>query len=144
MSYIESNLLADKQVIYRAKLHWIIFWKPGAPILLGCLVLFIQPLLGLVVMGIGAFALVPALIDYFSSEFGITNKRVIVKVGLIRRRTVELLLRHVEAISVDQSIGGRILGIGSVPLSGTSGVTERFDYVTDPLELRRQIQGLAS
>ena len=97
-----------------------------------------------VVVAIGVLAFLSPLVDYITSEFGVTNKRVITKVGLLRRRTLELLLRHVEAISVDQSVSGRILNYGSVTLTGTGGVREVFDNISKPLEFRRRIQGEAS
>ena len=90
---------------------------------------------------IGLFALLFRLIDYATSEFGVTNKRVFIKVGFLRRKTLELLLRHVEAISVDQSVMGRLLNYGSVTLTGTGGVREVFHNISKPLEFRRQIQG---
>ncbi len=144
MAYIESNLLPDESVVYKAELHWIIFWKPIAVIFLGLLFLLIQPIIAAVVVTIGALALLSPLIDFWTSEFGVTNKRVIIKVGLLRRRTLELLLRHVETISVDQSIPGRIFNYGSVTLTGTGGVREVFDHISRPLEFRRRIQGEAS
>jgi hypothetical protein len=30
MGYIESNLLPDEMIVYKAKLHSIIFWKASA------------------------------------------------------------------------------------------------------------------
>ena len=81
------------------------------------------------------------LVAYWTTEFGVTNKRMIVKVGFIRRRTLELLLRQVEALSVDQSLSGRMLDYGTITLSGTGGVREVFHRVREPLELRRRIQG---
>ena len=78
--YIESNLLPDKKIIYRARLHWIIFWKSCALVILGGIFLLIQPIIGGVVILIGLFALLFPLIDYATSEFGVTNKRVIIKV----------------------------------------------------------------
>jgi uncharacterized membrane protein YdbT with pleckstrin-like domain len=107
--YIESNLLPDEKIIYRARLHWIIFWKSCALVILGGIFLLIQLIIGSVVILIGLCALLFRLIDYATSEFGVTNKRVIIKVGFLRRKTLELLLRHVEAISVDQSVMGRLL-----------------------------------
>lgn len=143
MGYIESNLLADEKIIYKARLHGIIFVKPVALIVLGVIFLFIQPIIGSLVVVIGVVAIIPSLIDYLSSEFGVTNKRVIIKIGFLRRRTVELLLRQVEAISVDQSVLGRMLDFGSVTLTGTGGVREVFHNISAPLELRRRIQGEA-
>jgi uncharacterized membrane protein YdbT with pleckstrin-like domain len=143
VGYIESNLLADEKIIYKARLHGIIFVKPVALIVLGVIFLFIQPIIGSLVVVIGVVAIIPSLIDYLSSEFGVTNKRVIIKIGFLRRRTVELLLRQVEAISVDQSVLGRMLDFGSVTLTGTGGVREVFHNISVPLELRRRIQGEA-
>jgi uncharacterized membrane protein YdbT with pleckstrin-like domain len=144
MGYIESNLLSDEQVVYTARLHWIIFIKPFALVFFGMIFLIIQPIIGAVVIIIGLAASVAPVVDYFSSEFGVTNKRVIIKVGFVRRRTLELLLRHVEAISVDQSVTGRMLDFGSLTLTGTGGVKELFHSVRSPLEFRRRIQGAAS
>jgi len=143
VGYIESNLLADEKIIYKARLHGIIFVKPVALIVLGVIFLFIQPIIGSLVVVIGVVAVIPPLIDYLSSEFGVTNKRVIIKMGFLRRRTVELLLRQVEAISVDQSVLGRMLDFGSVTLTGTGGVREVFHNISAPLEFRRRIQGEA-
>lgn len=143
MGYIESNLLADEKLVYKARLHGIIFVKPIALIVLGVVFLLIQPIIGSLVVVIGVVAVIPPLVDYLSSEFGVTNKRVIIKIGILRRRTVELLLRQVEAISVDQSVLGRMLDFGSVTLTGTGGVRELFHNISAPLEFRRRIQGEA-
>lgn len=143
MSYIDENLLPGEQVVYRANLHWIIFARAVAVLVIG-VVLFVVvpdlPVAGAGVLLVGILMLVPPLLASRTTEFGVTNKRVVVKTGLIRRRTLELLLRQVEAIAVDQSLSGRLLGYGSITLTGTGGVREVFHRVRDPLELRRRIQ----
>ena len=89
MKYVDTNLLPDEKIIYRARLHWIIFifWKSCALVILGGIFLLIQPIIGGVVILMGLFALLFRLIDYATSEFGVTNKRVIIKVGFLRRKT---------------------------------------------------------
>lgn len=67
MSYIESNLLPDEKIIYRARLHWIIFWKSCALIILGGIFLLIQPIIGGVVVLIASFALLFPLTQQRSS-----------------------------------------------------------------------------
>ena len=97
MSYIDETLLADEHVVYRTALHWIIFARAIFVLIVGIAVLiaFPQvPVAGLVVVLLGALMLVPPLIAYKTTELGVTNKRMIVKVGFIRRRTLELLLRQ--------------------------------------------------
>ena len=100
-----------------------------------------MPLVGVPVVLLGVLLSASPLVAYWTTEFGVTNKRMIVKVGFIRRRTLELLLRQVEALSVDQSLSGRMLDYGTITLSGTGGVREVFHRVREPLELRRRIQG---
>ena len=140
MGYIEANLLDGERVVYKARLHWLIFWK--APVVMAASVpLFqLEPRAGAVVFAIGLLLFLPPLVAFASSEFGVTTKRVIIKVGVMQRRTLELLLRQVEAISVDQSLMGRIMNYGTVTLSGTGGVREVFHNIAAPLEFRRQIQ----
>ena len=144
MSYIDETLLPDEHVVYRTALHWIIFLRPVLVILVGLALLIAfrtVPLVGAPVLLLGVLLLFAPLVAYWSTEFGVTNKRMIVKVGFIRRRTLELLLRQVEALSVDQSLSGRMLDYGTITLSGTGGVREVFHRVREPLELRRRIQG---
>lgn len=140
VGYIESNLLPDEEIIHRARMHWLIFAKAALMLIAGLVLLAVETTVGTVVSVIGLLMMVPAWVTYTTSEFAVTTKRVIVKVGLFRRHTVELLLRQVEAIAVDQSVMGRVFNYGSITLSGTGGVREVFHNITAPLEFRRRIQ----
>lgn len=144
MAYIESNLLPDEEVIYKANLHWKIFLKCFFTLLAGASLFLFQPILGGMIIFIGLLLGLYAFVEYKSSEFGVTTKRIIIKTGLLRRKTLELLLRQVEAISVEQSVMGRILGFGSLTLTGTGGVREVFHNISSPLEFRRRIHGQAA
>ena len=145
MGYIEANLLPGETVVQRARLHWIVFLKALAVFVVGLGLLYFDPkLIGLVVMAIGLLMALPPWIQRASSEFGVTSKRVIIKVGVIQRRTLELLIRQVEAISVDQSLSGRMFNFGTITLTGTGGVKETFHNISHPLEFRRSIQSLST
>jgi uncharacterized membrane protein YdbT with pleckstrin-like domain len=54
------------------------------------------------------------------------------------------LLRQVEAISVEQSVLGRMLDFGSLTLTGTGGVHEVFHSISSPLQFRKRIHGQAT
>jgi uncharacterized membrane protein YdbT with pleckstrin-like domain len=120
-SYVDGNLIEGEQVVYAAKLHWIIFVSLRA-----LLTLFLAP-----------------IIKFFTSEFAITTKRVIVKVGLIARRTLEMNLNKIETVNVNQNILGRILGYGTVTIVGTGGTKESFSGISAPLEFRKKFQELS-
>ena len=81
-----------------------------------------------------------AVIERRTSEFAVTNKRVLIKTGLIRRHSLETLLSKIESIGVDQSILGRILGFGTIVISGTGGSKEPFHRIADPMMFRRRVQ----
>ena len=142
MSYNEKNLMKGESLLYLSKLHWIIFLLPvvwfifaifllnnGNADKVGDLFILIA-----IVTGITTF------INFKTSEFGITNKRVIVKVGFIRRNSLEILLDKVEGIQVNQTILGRILGFGSITVSGTGGTKNPFHLIDKPLEFRMKLQ----
>lgn len=140
MGYIESSLLPGETVIARARCHWAVFTRPVAIVVVGLVVLAYQHVIGAVIVTIGALAAISPLITYGTSEFGVTSKRVVIKVGFVKRRSLELLLRQIEAISVDQSIMGRLFGFGSITLTGTGGVHEVFHDIAKPLQFRRDVQ----
>jgi hypothetical protein len=70
----------------------------------------------------------------------VTNKRVFLKWGPLRHRTLELLLDKVESIGVEEGILGRMLGYGTAVVRGTGGTPQRFRLVRQPKEFRRQVQ----
>ncbi len=144
MAYVDSSLLPDEQIVYKATLHWTIFWQCWVIILIGIVSLIFQPIVGGLIIFVGLLVGLRKFIEYKTSEFAVTTKRVIIKVGVFRRRTLELLLRQVEAISVEQTVLGRMLGYGSVTLTGTGGVREVFHNISSPLEFRRQIHSQAT
>ena len=84
---------------------------------------------------------IPAL--WKSSEFAVTNKRVIFKLGVLTTRSVELLLPKVEGIAVTQSMAGRIFGFGAIVVSGSGGTQEPFRDIQSPLAFRQAVQAAA-
>jgi membrane protein YdbS with pleckstrin-like domain len=147
MSYLDDHLLDGENIVYRARLHWTIFGSAIVVVLLGVALAIIlriyQPeywWLGLVLVAIGLLLAIGPFIRYTSSEFAVTNKRVLAKHGFIERESIETLLSKIEAISVDQGIIGRMLDFGSITITGTGGTEESFPRISAPLEFRRQIQ----
>lgn len=148
MSYIDGNLLSGEQVVFRTRLHWKILVGP----FLFTVVTFLPVVwvltrgtwnsLILIVPAVGLLILVTALIRRQSSDFAVTNKRVMMKTGVFSARSVELLLGKVEAIAVHQTLGGRIFGYGDIVVTGSGGTEEAFSGIQAPLELRRAVQAV--
>jgi uncharacterized membrane protein YdbT with pleckstrin-like domain len=155
MGYVDQNLITGENVAYRARLHWILFVKP---VLIAIVVIAFAVLLfyaanlpdristqTLTLVGIGvlvilAIPFLTAFVKWHSAEFAVTNKRVILKTGFVQSKTAEMFLNKIESVGVEQSIGGRILGFGSISIRGTGGSLEPFHRVSDPLRFRNEIQ----
>ncbi len=141
MSYIEQNLMAGEKIVYRSKKHWFVFlWavifliiaiigfaSDSAPI--GWLFIVLAALKGL-----------SSFITYSTSEFGVTNKRILAKEGFIRRHSLEILLTKAEGIALNQGILGRIFGYGTIVVTGSGGTKTPFHKISAPLELRKRAQ----
>jgi uncharacterized membrane protein YdbT with pleckstrin-like domain len=145
MSYVEKNLMPGEQIEYRANLHWLVFILPTL-LLIAAIWLFFS-LGGTVAKFLAVILIVGvlvtglhALVERMTSEFAVTNKRVLIKTGLIRRHSLETLLGKVESIGVSQSILGRILGFGTIVISGTGGSKEPFHRIANPMMFRRRVQ----
>ena len=148
MSYIDGNLLDGEHVVFRTRLHWKLLVGPGV-FLLAMLVppgwLYLQRTWTdwvLIAPALGLIVLLAAIVKRTSSDFAVTNKRVMVKTGVFNTRSVELLLSKIEAIAVNQTLAGRMLGYGNIVVTGSGGTTETFCDIQAPLEFRRAVQSV--
>lgn len=143
MGYIEESLSSGEYLMYRTRLHWIVFFWPSVWLLVGLALLGKEGLYAIpggAAVIIGTVTGVKAVVRFASSEFGVTNKRVLAKVGWVRRRSFEILLSRVEGIIINQGLWGRIFDYGTVVVRGSGGSRSVFERVSMPLELRRRIQ----
>lgn len=141
MGYIDKNLMKDEQIIYRASLSWVIYLSAAVWAFLGVLALFFGRdgfALAVLFFLIAAIALIRAVLAKKTSDFAVTNRRLILKTGVISRNIVELMLTKCEGVALDQSILGRILGYGTL-LTTTGGVTNKFKMIKDPITFRNYI-----
>ena len=140
-NYVHSNLIAGEQVVHETGVHPIVFLPPAAFVIggIGFGVLG-MPYPGVIFLAIGVVMFAAAWIRQWSSEFAVTNKRVIIKVGFISRRTIEINMSKVESVEVNQDIFARLLNYGTIVVIGTGGTKEPFDLIADPLAFRRAVQ----
>jgi uncharacterized membrane protein YdbT with pleckstrin-like domain len=130
MSYVDDNLISGETVQSRARISLLLL-VPGAAL---TIVLFaINPFLAVV----GLVLLLSELITFLTTEFAVTNKRIIGKVGLIRRDTLELDLGKVESVGIDQGIVERILGYGIARVRGTGGTIFQARGIASPATFKR-------
>ena len=157
MGYVERHLLPGERVLYKTRLHWVLFARPALVFLIGAgltvAVRYVEAQpeaarwagwIGLGIMAIGLFWGFVHWVELRTSEFAVTTTRVIFKVGLVARYTTELLLSKVESIAVQQSLTGRILDYGDLTVIGTGGTREVFRRVRDPITFRNYVQQVST
>jgi uncharacterized membrane protein YdbT with pleckstrin-like domain len=146
---VERHLLSGERVLYKTRLHWVLFVKPVLVLLAGVVLTILlrqvqdPPWLWMIGAAVALVGLLWGLVHYvelMTSEFAVTTSRLIFKVGLISRYTTELLLSKVESIGVQQGLMGRLLNHGDLTVTGTGGAREVFRRVRDPIGFRNHVQ----
>jgi uncharacterized membrane protein YdbT with pleckstrin-like domain len=159
MTYVESNLVPGETVIYQTRLHWIVML---GHIFIGCVLLGLPGVLllyyafsqhgmdinalhlteggGVALLVCGAVVILTGMVRRGATEMAVTNRRVVIKTGLMSRKTIEMLLNKVESIEVSETTCGRMLGYGTIVMIGTGGTSDPFHQVAHPLEFRNQVQ----
>jgi len=149
MSYVDKNLIPGESVVYRGSLSRLPYgWPLGAVVLAVVAAVFRNffPtghhwLASGLLIAIAGLLWLWAWMRIASAEFAVTNRRVMIKLGILQRRTVETMLSKIEAVAVDQGLTGRIFDFGTITVTGTGGTRETFENIASPLEFRRQVQG---
>lgn len=150
-SFSQSSLLQDEIIISSAKWHPICY---TIPVFLGIISLvflilwllslsdfYSDPLIvWLVYFGnfvLFSFASVYLFFAIGHNEFVVTNKRIIIKSGIIMRMSYELKLEMLESVQVYQSIFGRLLNYGLVLVHGIGASRAAVWGIKAPLEFRQ-------
>ena len=90
-------------------------------------------------MALGAFVFVRAVWAWERTRVVVTSEKVFVVHGTWRRRAKAVRLRTIEAVEVDQSLPGRLLGYGTVVVGSLA-----LDNVAEPKRVCRLVERLAS
>jgi uncharacterized membrane protein YdbT with pleckstrin-like domain len=152
MSYVNQVIQPGEKLLHIASVHWIVY-LPGMLLAVAALVAFgysefatigrIAATVAAVLLGLGAaYFIGREWFTWWSTEIAVTNHRVIVKAGLIRRRTNEMNMEKVESVQIDQSVFGRILNYGDVTIIGTGEGEEKIKTVAAPIDLRNYVTGI--
>lgn len=135
MTYIEETLGKDEQIVEVFKLHRLPFIAAALWAVLFLLLSAATPVMLVLAVGCGLI-----FWSLKSIEQGVTNKRVVVKKGIISRKTDELRAEKVEHVNVKQGVFGRILGYGDVLIRGTGGGVIHIRTVANPVRVKTVIE----
>ena len=130
MKFIESTLPDNETIEMEISFNWthtLVAW------------------LYLLVLGwliIGVFLFISMYLEKWTTERALTNRRLILKRGFIRRKTEEISFNRVEEVNLSQSILQRILGSGDIKVTGTGAGEIMLKNIDDPLEVQKKVNEL--
>ena len=127
MKFIKSTLPDNETIEMEIAFHWthsLIAW----------LALFF---LGWLIVGI--FFFISMYIEKWTTERALTNKRLVIKRGLISRQTEEMSFNRIEEVNLNQSILQRLLGSGNIRVTGTGSGEVVMKNIDDPLAVQKKL-----
>lgn len=144
MSYIDKNLLADEQVLFRTKKHKIIFLWPLVWTLISIYITaYMQDNMILSKLAWTPWVLAVIFwayvwIEYATSDFAVTNKRVMMREGFFYRHANEMRLSTISQVNVDQSLLGQLLNYGIVSINAF-GAYDAFSLIARPIAFQQAV-----
>jgi hypothetical protein len=148
--YARTTLAPNERPFFKTSLHWIVFVRFAVLALVVFLfaaipfAIAVQAMtgseIGWFALPLPTFILLPPALAYASSELVITDRRVLIKTGIVRRRSMEMFISKIESIAVDQAAVGRLLDFGTVTIRGTGGFEEPFEAIANPIVFRNWVQ----
>ena len=144
MSYIDRNLLPEERILFRTKKHIIVFFFP---VILLFICIYATPYMSqnpILVKLVWAPWLVAGIfwayvgLDYMTSEFAVTNKRVMMREGFFYRHANEMRLTTISQINIDQSLVGQLLNYGRITLNAF-GAYDSFPMIANPNRFQKYV-----
>jgi uncharacterized membrane protein YdbT with pleckstrin-like domain len=143
--YVQENLLPGEEVIHESRVSNIVYLPYGILILflvgIGFVVGMEQKgyVFWLLAVAVAFIAAVVCGIRKASTEVAVTNKRLILKTGFVRRETVEQFLEKIDSISVSQSIMERVVNAGTIVVRGSGESFSPVRGIDEPLQFRKMV-----
>lgn len=145
MAYFDKQRLPNEIFTFKTRKHWVLFLPPilysGFFILL---FIYMQKFsifsnLSFTPFILIALVWIKPLLNYFTSEFIVSNKRLLLKEGFFLRHIHEARLNSVVQISIEQTLLGQILGYGTVIVSSIGGAMDVFTDLDSPQRFQRAV-----
>ena len=132
MSYLSKNVLLNNETAKvepkKNPIFLVLKWIWG---ILGCWLLLIPTIKA-----------IKATVKYCTTEYLVTEKRVIEKYGWISTHTDDMPLAKIENITVNYTFWGKIFNYGNVCIQGTNRNNVTFAYVKNAEIIKKKINEL--
>jgi uncharacterized membrane protein YdbT with pleckstrin-like domain len=132
MSYLSEKVLTPGEVEKvkpeKNSIFLVLKWVWG---ILGCWLLLIPTIQA-----------IKATVEFCTTEYLVTDKRVLEKYGWIATHSDDMPLTKIENITVNYSFWGKIFNFGDVCIQGANRNNVRFTRIKDAETIKKQINNL--
>lgn len=119
--YVSRHLMKNEKILFQTTVHWIMYFRVAA---------FLT-------------AFVPQFFEQKTTEFVITNKRIVIKRGLNTASLAEYNLTAVKSIFIKHSYLGKIFGYGKVEICTVEGISETISCLAKARQFRSAFENAA-
>jgi uncharacterized membrane protein YdbT with pleckstrin-like domain len=156
--YIAQNLMPGERLLAVSHIHPMVLLEPGIMAAVGLsitlvglvikdvdLALTIDAGLALKVFGIPVVLIAVGrvfilFLKRITTEFSCTDRRILIKSGLLTTRLREMPLGKVEALLMQQGIFGKLFGYGTLVFKGSGGTRRSCENMKSPFDFYKRVQ----
>ncbi|HLW68009.1 MAG TPA: PH domain-containing protein [Gemmataceae bacterium] len=150
--YITQHLMPGERLMAVTHMHRMIIALPAMAIVIGllmCAGLFAAQrgfeficvgCIGMAIIVVGSIALLIRVVQRLTTEFSCTDKRILIKSGLLTTQLREMPLGKVEALSMEQSLFGKLFGYGTLVFKGSGGTRRECSHIEAPFDFYKRVQ----
>lgn len=129
---IRAVLTRNENIIYDARIHWMVFASPIFYGICGILAwIFFHPILGGVILFMNLYPVYYSIVAFITTHLLLTNKKVIGRTGFLVRDWRQVTLERIETAYLEEPIIGRFLGYSTVIIRGTGTGSIAFRFIID-------------
>lgn len=143
----EGYTMQNENILWNGRPEWRAYGVPigiaGFFVLTSFPFLFVEPA-SMIIMLIPALAIVALVaLSRFSSDYKVTDQRIICKNGILSTKTSEIDIRDIRSINVTQSFFQKIFRVGDVEFTTASGPLKEavLKNIDNPDQVKERIRG---
>jgi uncharacterized membrane protein YdbT with pleckstrin-like domain len=124
-TYVQQNLQPGETIDYIGHVSWVFALRRAAIVLPSSILLFATPAkpLAVILLLIAIMLAIGGWVTVQTSEYAVTNRRVIGKYGWLAKESATVLLTKVTGVVVVNTVLGRVFGYGTVVVEAAGAKT---------------------
>ncbi|MDX5362930.1 MAG: hypothetical protein LPJ91_02080 [Pseudazoarcus pumilus] len=136
MNYLNRMLQPGEEIVFRTRLHPLVFIKPLiVAVFVGFLAFSLPPeyvpYVGILIIGVVIPYTALVALSLALGDVAVTNRRVLLRMGALRGQMTEVLLHKIRAVAADNR---------AVTLELAGGMVRTVSFIRDPDGLAQAIE----